>query len=68
MPKSNRKIIMEQSLYDLLCAMNEQLDKNATSVCIMGCFMQTGDALERCVKFCCKCTDCIQSWLNEYPF
>lgn len=69
MPKKrNREILMEQSLYDLLVSMNEQLDKNTHCVCIMECFMQSGDAEERCKEFSYKCTECIADWLNEFPF
>lgn len=65
MPKRNREKLMEQSMYDLLCSMNEQLDKNGMSACIMDCLMTTAEAEMRCRA---KCEDCIAAWMNEFPF
>lgn len=63
--KRNREKLLEQSLYDLLVKMNEQLDKNNMAACIMVCFMETAEAEKRCRA---KCEDCIAAWLNEFPF
>ena len=68
MPQRNRERIMQQSLYDLLVSMNEQLDKNTHNVCIMECFMQSQDAEKRCEEHQMKCKDCIAKWMNEHPF
>ena len=69
MPQRNRERIMQQSLYDLLCSMNEQLDKNSCNkLCIMECFMHSIEAWKRCAKFGDNCKECIQAWMNEYPF
>lgn len=65
MENRNRDNLMKQSLYDLLCSMNEMLKRNTSCVCIMECFMQSLDAEERCKKDCSKC---IAEWLNEFPF
>lgn len=64
MPQRNRDRIMQQSLYDLLCDMNKQLQANPP--CIMTSFgIENRD--ERCKEYG-KCDKCIQAWLNEYPF
>lgn len=65
MPKRNREKLMEQSLYDMLYAMNEQIDKKGGITCIMECFMETEEAEARCKG---KCNKCIVEWLNEFPF
>ena len=76
MPQRNRDRIMQQSLYDLLMKMNEQLLENAakierrgisTEACIMDCFMDFSESKERCTKHRIDCDKCIQAWLNEYP-
>ena len=78
--KRNREKIMEQSLYDLLCSMNDCLQKNGAVVtptypdgkeedscraCIMDCIMNAVSAKMRCKGSCEKC---IADYLNEYPF
>ena len=66
MPKRNREKLMEQSLYDLLCKMNERLnDMNHESRAY--CILDLLDASFDC-KDSTKCEDCIQAWMNEYPF
>lgn len=73
MPKSNRKIIMEQSLYDLLQMMNNNLragHKMNTKPCIMSAFEKeyVWERDARCVKHGNNCGKCLQEWLNEYQF
>lgn len=64
MAKRNREKLMEQSLYDLLVAMNRQLDDNGMQACIMDCFMDTEESQKRCRA---KCEECIQLWMNDIP-
>lgn len=64
--KRNRERIMAQSLYDLLCSMNDNLNHNDT--CIMDALKAyTGD---RCKQYGSgkECGKCIADWLNEFPF
>ena len=81
MPQKNSDKIMQQSLYDLLCKMNETLVKqpdNMNEMCVMCCFMSSSDAGARCYfsesnsgnRSCDKydCNKCIADYLNEYPF
>ena len=66
MPQRNRERIMQQSLYDLLCWMNDNI--NDYEVCIMDALRAyTG---ERCAKYSWgkRCKECIAAWLNEFPF
>lgn len=63
----NREWLRNQSEYDLLCRMNEQLDKNDKQSdefhpCIMDCFMDDKDSDKWCKG---NCEKCIQAWLNE---
>lgn len=80
--KRNRDLIMEQSLYDLLCKMNERAMPDK-------CVLQLIDEKKnfrypRCDKYDCGesgigcinectqnyacCKKCIADYLNEYPF
>ena len=83
MPKRNREMLMEQSFYDLLIKMNEQLQKNGAvvtpitpdgkkedrcSACIMDCLMSSYDAKKLHNENGADCEKCLQNWLNEYPF
>ena len=68
MPKRNREKLMEQSLYDLLCSMNETMKKlqdDGHTVCVL-------DALGVESGYCkgsnLGCEKCISRWLNEFPF
>lgn len=78
MPKRNRERIMEQSMYDLLCSMNENA---MPKICVLALL---GDKRGRCERYTCKkselgcinnctenykcCKQCIADYLNEYPF
>lgn len=66
--KRNRERIMEQSMYDLLCAMNENHNPLVTGHCVMRGFIGETAQFERCKKYKAHCNQCIQNWLNEYPF
>ena len=76
MPQRNRDRIMQQSLYDLLCSMNEQIRNNdariersgtSSEACIMDCFMDFAESQKRCIFFKLECKDCIAAWVNEFP-
>ena len=68
MPKKrNREILMSQSLYDMLCMMNENL-KEFNSSCVMVGLIGYDKEVERCYEYKCKCEKCLQEWLNDYPF
>lgn len=69
MPKRNSEIIMEKSLYDLLCTMNARLRTNTEPMpCIMTA-LGAGKAREnRCRGFKAECDKCVSDWLNEFPF
>ena len=78
MPQRNRERIMQQSLYDLLCAMNKRA---MPKMCVLELL---DDKSGRCKKFTCEnykhgcmpqckeeykcCNQCIAEWLNEFPF
>lgn len=64
MEKRNRDKLMEQSLYDLLCSINDGIKVGCD--CILEVF---GDAPsdERCEMSGGKCDKCIQNWLNSFP-
>ena len=67
MPQRNRDKIMQQSLYDLLCWMNDNI--NHDEVCIMDTLKAYTGA--RCAKYSSGkcCNQCIADYLNEeYPF
>ena len=59
----NREWLREQSEYDLLCGMNDNI--NHDEVCIMDVLKAYTGA--RCAKYSCgkRCQDCIADWLNE---
>lgn len=70
MPKRNREILMQQSLYDLLCSMN---GRAMPRVCVIQMLNDTGmrDRCERYTNIAVKfddCNKCIADYLNEYPF
>lgn len=70
MPKRNRNKIMEQSIYDLLCSMN---NRAMPRVCVIQMLNYTG-IRDRCERYSDKaptkadCEKCIADFLNEYPF
>lgn len=66
MQKRNREILMQQSLYDLLCSMNENLKANGS--CIMIGLIGYDKKVIRCYEYKCKCDKCLQEWVNEFPF
>ena len=74
MPKRNREILMEQSLYDLLCKINDGMKENwQWKPCIMSALgFDFFERADRCRKYGeagnKRCTDCIAEWLNEFPF
>lgn len=71
MPQRNRERIMQQSLYDLLCSMN---DKSANHfLCVLQMLDDKCRVRTRCDKYGEQRTDagchkCIADYLNEYPF
>ena len=68
MPKRNREKLMEQSLCDMLCTMNENLRTNKTfAPCIMTALGEKV-RMARCLEHKADCEKCLQSWLNECPF
>ena len=73
MPKRNREIIMEQSMYDMLCMMNANLRTQIhhypmalEQPCIMTA-IGVKERKARCRDFGADCDKCIQSWLNDFP-
>lgn len=64
MKKRNRERIMEQSLYDLLCAMNENLKAFGRS-CVMIGLIGYDKKVIRCYEHKADCEKCLQSWMNE---
>ena len=67
MPQRNRERIMQQSLYDLLCAMNDNL-RAFNSACVMIGLIGYDKKVIRCYEHKADCGSCLQAWLNEYPF
>ena len=67
MPKRNREILMQQSLYDLLYMMNKNL-RALNSTCVMSGIIGYSKKVKRCYEYQCKCDKCLQNWLNEFPF
>lgn len=80
--KRNRERIMEQSLYDLLCKMNERAMPDK---CVLQLLDEKKDFRNpRCERYDCGnfeigcmnnctqnyvcCKQCIADWLNEFPF
>lgn len=78
MPKRNREKLMEQSLYDLLCMMNERANPKTCVLYLLGdkcheCNKYTCENYEHGCRNNCKeeykcCKECIANWLNEFPF
>ena len=64
MPKRNRERIMEQSLYDLLYAMNGNLKAFGRS-CVMIGLIGYDKKVIRCYEHKADCEKCLQSWMNE---
>ena len=64
MPKRNREKLMEQSLYDLLCMMNENL-RAFNSTCVMIGLIGYDKKVIRCYEYKGDCEKCLQEWLNE---
>ena len=63
MPQRNRERIMQQSLYDLLCKINDNMFNGA--ICIVWAI--DGKKPKECKGE--TCGKCIQKWLNEeFPF
>lgn len=71
MPKRNREILMQQSLYDLLLKMQYELElcrqHSEPYPCIMNALSENLVGL-RCTKYNRKCNECIADYLNEFPF
>ena len=65
--KRNRDLIMEQSLYDLLCMMNVNL-MAFNSTCVMIGLIGYDKKVIRCYEHKADCEKCLQSWLNEFLF
>lgn len=65
--KRNREKLLEQSMYDLLCSMNANL-RSFNSSCIMIGLIGYDKKVIRCYEHKCKCDECLQEWLNEFPF
>lgn len=80
--KRNRERIMEQSLYDLLCKMNERAMPNK---CVLQFLDKKKDfrnprcenydcgnsgigCMDNCTQNYACCKKCIADWLNEFPF
>lgn len=71
MPKRNREIIMQQSMFDFLCMMNANLRTRFGLACIMGALLtefSEYERIKRCQKHEADCGKCIADYLNEYPF
>lgn len=84
MPQRNRDKIMRQSLYDLLCKMNDMLkNENHAEVSFVvklgekehiatesACIMDCFYKSDDVTAKCDaeNCAKCIQEWLNSYPF
>lgn len=70
MPKRNRDKLHDQSLYDMLMAMQNELElcrQRGEAPCIMNALGENLVGV-RCTKYNAKCAECLQSWLNEFPF
>ena len=71
MEKRNRDKLMEQSMFDFLKYMNENIRKPSAGVCVcvyngFGHDMQ--ERRDRCMKYVNACDKCIADWMNESPF
>ena len=71
----NRDKLMQQSMYDMLLKMNENLCKNLWYATISTCIMDAlysdyseYERISRCQKHKANCEKCLQSWMNEDPF
>lgn len=70
MPKRNREIIMERSLYDLLIKIQDRIESqnaNEEHPCVLSA-IEGNMLMKRCEMYSGKCEMCIQNWLNEFPF
>ena len=70
MQKRNRDKLMEQSLYDLLCKMNEAMKKlqdDGHLVCVLDALGVERGYCKHCVTGI-ECNECIAQWLNSFPF
>jgi hypothetical protein len=67
MPKRNREELLEQSMYDFLCVMNENL-RTFNCTCAMIGLIGYDKKVIRCYEYKCDCEKCLQNWLNEFPF
>lgn len=63
----NRDKLMQQSMYDFLCMLNENL-RAFNSACVMIGLIGYDKKIERCYEYKCKCEKCLQEWLNEFQF
>jgi hypothetical protein len=75
MGKRNRDKLLEQSMYDMLLKMNENLRENLSRTTFLTCIMDAlysdysgYERIMRCKKHKYKCDQCLQSWMNEQPF
>ena len=58
--KRNRDAIAQMAIYDLLCRMQENIDRDDISGCILDVI--TGEEHD---CFASDCSKCIAEWLNE---
>lgn len=64
MSQRNRDKLMRQSMYDLLCMLNENL-RAFNGSCIMIGLIGYGKKVIRCYEQKADCEKCLQSWMNE---
>lgn len=67
MPKRNRDKLLEQSMYDFLCMMNDNLQA-FNNTCVMIGLIGYDKKVIRCYEYKHKCDECLQSFMNEDPF
>ncbi len=67
MAQRNRDKLLQQSFYDLLCAMNDNL-RAFNSACVMIGLIGYDKKVIRCYEHKADCEKCIADYLNEYPF
>lgn len=60
----NREKLLEQSMYDMLLKINENLRAFNCTCVIIGLIGYDKHVI-RCYEYKCKCDQCIQSFLNE---
>lgn len=68
--KRNQDRLREISLYDLLIRMQTELDyaiEHDETPCIMNLLGENIVGL-RCTRYNRNCEQCVQDWMNEYPF